>query len=106
MLKDKIKVTGEYDQVAMLVAHLKAVQQRAVITPHNRPEGKSLELLLCAIIKPLAKRIDGKLFDFKSTVSFFIKKDEALAFHCAYRYNWLPAHRLSQTIYEQIDRTI
>lgn len=106
MLKEKYKFTGEYDELAIMLAHLKAVQARAVIHPHTRPEGKSLELLLCSIIKPFAKRLDAKLYDYSSTVSFFIKKEEALAFHCAYKYKWIPYHLTSQQIFETIDKVI
>lgn len=106
MLKDKYKITAEYADLAIVCAHLKAVQERAIINPHVRPEGKSLELLLCSIIKPLAKRLDAKLYDYSSEVSFFIKKDEALAFHCAYKYKWIPYHLISQNIFELIDKVI
>lgn len=95
-----------YSDAAVLCAHLKAVQHRAVITPHNRPEGKALELLLCSVIKPMAQRLDAKLYDYSLVVRFYLKKQEALAFHCAYKYNWLPFNINSQEIFETIDRQI
>lgn len=106
MLQNKYTFKLPYDQLAVMCAHLKALQERAKITPHNRPEGKSLELLLCSIIKNLAKRLDAKLYDWASEVRFDIKQDEALAFHCAYKYEWLPYHQASQQIFETIDKLI
>lgn len=106
MLQSKYTFKAEYNELAILCAHLKTVQERAVITPHSRPEGKSLELLLCAIIRPLAQRIDGKLFDYQSVVRFELKKQEALAFHCAYKYRWIPFNNCGQEIFETIDKLI
>lgn len=106
MLKDKYRFKADYDQVAFLCAHLKALQQRAVVTPHIRKEGKSIELLMCSILKPVAKRIDAKLFEYSSKVVFELKQAECLAFHAAYKYNWLPKADISQEIFETIDRVI
>lgn len=106
MLSQKYKFDLPYHELAMLCAHLKAVQSRAVVTPHARQEGKSLELLLCSILKPLAQRLDAKLYDYKSTVKFDLKQPEALAFHCAYKSNWLPYHPFSQHMFETIDKLI
>lgn len=61
---------------------------------------------MCATLLPLARRIDVKLYDYKSKVVFDIKRNEALALHAAYKYGWLPKHELSQEIFEMIDRII
>lgn len=106
MLQSKYKFTASYEDLAIVCAHLKAIQARAVIVPHTSKEGKSLEILLCLILKNLAMRIDAKLFDYASKVSFNMNLNEALAFHCAYKYNWLPQQTASQEIFETIDRRI
>lgn len=106
MLKDKYKFTLDYADLAMLSAHLKSVQHRAVIHPHNRPEGKSLELLLCSILKGLSDRVEIKLFNYSAEVKIQMNRHEMLAFHCAYKYKWLPYQIAAQTIFETIDKTI
>ena len=106
MLKDRYKFKGDYANTSFMCAHLKAVQERAVIEPHVRKEGKSIELLLCATLKPLARRLDAALYDFKSQVSFTVKKEEALAVHAAYKYGWLPFNIVSQDIFQTIDKVI
>jgi hypothetical protein len=106
MLKDNYIFRLNYDELAMFVAHLKALQQRAVITPHNRKEGKSLELLLCGILRKVAKRLDAQLFDWKYNVKIKLKREEALAFHCAYKYGWIPNQVSISEIFETIDKVI
>lgn len=106
MLKDKVIHKLPYDEAAILCAHLKNTQARAVVLPHTRKEGKSLELLLCDVLKSLAKRLDAALFDYKVEIKVTMNRREALAFHCAYKYDWIPAHLGAQTIFEAIDRVI
>lgn len=106
MLKDKYKFTLDYADLAILSAHLKSIQHRAVIHPHNRPEGKSLELLLCSVLKELSDRIEIKLFSYASVVKIQIRRNEMLAFHCAYKYKWLPYQISAQTVYDTIDKVI
>ncbi|MBL7902918.1 MAG: hypothetical protein JNK73_13055 [Bacteroidia bacterium] len=96
----------DYADLTILGAHLKVVQQRAVVTPHNRPQGKALELLLCSILKGLSQRIDIKLYDYKANVRVVLKRQEMLAFHCAYKYGWLPSGGAGQEIFETIDKVI
>lgn len=106
MLQSKYTFKMDYADLCIIVANLKAIQSRAVITPHARLEGKSLEILLCGILKKLAQRLDARLFDYASEVKFQMNVQEALAFHCAYKYEWLPSQLASQTIFETIDRVI
>lgn len=106
MLQSKYIFKVDYAELAILGAELKAIQHRATVTPHNRPEGKSLELLLCGILKELSKRIDAKLYDYTAEVKIQLKPQEALAFHCAYKYKWLPYQLASQQIFETIDKVI
>lgn len=106
MLQDKFMFKIDYAEVLILIAHLKAIQVRAVIEPHNRKEGKSLELLLCDILKSFSRRLEVKTMDYQTNVKFFVKRNEALAFHCAYKYKWIQYQIAAQTIFETIDKKI
>lgn len=106
MLKDKYTFEIDYVELSILAAHLKAAQQRAVVTPHNRPEGKSLELLLCNILQQLTYRIEVKLIQYKASIKINLKRQEVLAFHCAYKYQWIPYELAAQKIFETIDKVI
>ena len=106
MLKDKYIFNIDYANAAILSAHVKALQQYAVVKPHERPKGKSLELLVCAVLKKFAKRLDGKLFDYATSVRFQMTTQEILAFHCAYKADLLPRTAAGQTIFETIDKVV
>lgn len=106
MLKDKYTFTVDYAELSILAARIKAIQARAVIHPHTRPEGKSLELLLCGILKGVSRRLETKLYDYKANVKFQLSRQEMLAFHCAYKYQWIPYQTDAQLIFETIDKLI
>lgn len=108
MLKNKVTFKNiDYADLAITVAHMKSAQQRAIITPHVRPKGKSLELLLLATLKPLAMRLSNKLDDSLSmSVTIQLTRSEVLALHAAYEAGWIPQNKAIQTVFEFIDTKI
>lgn len=103
MLRDRYTFKRGYNEWGALCANLKEWLPGA-LSYHPKSLGHYHGLLNASVLKDFCLRLDRKLCQYKSTVTFTIKTSEALAVYVAYRLGALPRTDLIMEIVTAIDR--
>lgn len=105
MLKDKYTFKAGYNDWGVFCAFLKDwLADSAKFRPKNLTQ--TAGLLNVSVLKDFNIRLDRKLCQYKSTVSFTIKQSEGLAIYIAYRHGTFPKFDIITQIVNTIDRQI